>query len=82
MKNWVKLNLFYLGDSKKNRIFRAKRWNKRLEIITNKPIYTENYEEIGIVKEIFGPINLPFVSVRTHHKTQLNTNNNYYVKIH
>ena len=82
MKNWVKLSLFYLGDSKKNRIFRAKRWNKSLEKVTHKPIFTEKYEEIGIIKEIFGPINLPFISVKTHHKTQINSNSNYYVKIH
>jgi rRNA processing protein Gar1 len=81
LKNWVKLNLFYLGDSKKNCIFRAKRWNKNLEKITKKPIFTENYEEIGIIKEIFGPIKTPFISVKTHHKTQMNSNNNYYVKI-
>ncbi|TFG17635.1 MAG: hypothetical protein EU531_02720 [Promethearchaeota archaeon] len=81
MKNWIKLNLFYLGDSKKNRIFRAKRWNKSLEKITNKPIFTEKYEEIGIIKQIFGPINLPFISVKTQHKTQINPKDNYYIKL-
>ena len=81
MKNWVKLNLFYLGDSKKNRIFRARRWNKGLEKITNRPIFTESYEEIGIIKEIFGPINFPFISVKTQHKTQIIQNNMYYVKM-
>jgi rRNA processing protein Gar1 len=82
LKNWVKLSLFYLGDSKKNCIFRAKRWNKSLEKVTHKPIFTEEYEEIGIIKEIFGPINLPFISVKAHHKTQIKPNNNYYVKTH
>ena len=81
MKNWVKLNLFYLGDSKKNRIFRAKRWNKSLEKITHKHIFTEKYEEIGVIKEIFGPINLPFISVKAHHETQINPNESFYIKL-
>ncbi|MEJ2294487.1 MAG: hypothetical protein P8Y23_06915 [Candidatus Lokiarchaeota archaeon] len=82
MKNWVKLNLFYLGDSKKHQIFRAKRWNQNLEKVTNKPIFTEEYEEIGIIREIFGPINSPFISVKSSHKTQNNSTDNFYVKMH
>jgi rRNA processing protein Gar1 len=81
LKNWVKLNLFYLGESKKNRIFRVKRWNRDLEKIIHKKIFTEKYEEIGKIKEIFGPINLPFISVTTHHDSQIIPNGNFYVKM-
>lgn len=64
MQKFVNLNLYYLGKSKKHVIFRAKKWNKDLEKIVNKPILNEKYEEIGYVKEIFGPINLPFISLK------------------
>jgi len=64
-KNWVKLNLFYVGKSKKHQIFRAKQWNSNLEKILKQPVYNEKYEKIGHIKDIFGPINLPFISIKT-----------------
>lgn len=81
MKNWIKLNLFYLGESKKHQIFKAKRWNKSLEKILQKPVFNENYEEIGHIKEIFGPINLPFISVKALPNQQFNPNIKFYVKM-
>ncbi len=65
-KRWVKLNLFYVGQSaKKNQIFRVNHWNNNLERILKQPLYDENYKIIGIIKDIFGPINLPFISIKT-----------------
>jgi rRNA processing protein Gar1 len=81
LKNWVKLNLFYLGKSKKYQIFRAKQWNKALEKIVNKPLFTESYEEIGYIKEVFGPVDLPFISVKPTLNYQFSSQNKCYVKI-
>ena len=64
MPNWVKLNLFYLGKSKKHHIFRTKRWNKNLEKILHNTVFTEKYEEIGYIKEIIDVVEqsiLPFL---------------------
>jgi rRNA processing protein Gar1 len=81
LKGWVKLNLHYLGESKKHQIFRVKNWNKNLEKIYNKPIYNENYEELGNIKEIFGPIKLPFISIKTLPERELNPEKDFYVKL-
>ena len=81
MKNWVRLNLFYLGESKKHYIFRAKRWDKSLEKILYKSLYSESYEEIGSIKEIFGPITLPFISIKTASISNFNPENKFYVKM-
>ncbi|MCJ7647965.1 MAG: hypothetical protein MUP85_05085 [Candidatus Lokiarchaeota archaeon] len=81
MKNWVRLNLFYLGESKKHHIFRAKRWDKSLEKILYKSLYSESYEEIGSIKEIFGPITLPFISIKTSSISNFNPENNFYIKM-
>jgi len=81
LPNWVKLNLFYLGKSKKHQIFRAKRWDNSLEKILHQPIFTENYEEIGYIKEIFGPIKMPFVSVKTTSEKQFNLDGNLFTKM-
>ena len=65
--SFVKLeNLYYLGRSKKHEIFRSKNWNRDLEKVLKKPVYDENYEEIGRVKDIFGPVELPFISIKTN----------------
>jgi len=64
-KSWVKLNLFYIGKSKKHQIFRAKQWNTSLEKIFKQPIFNEKYEKVGVVKDIFGPINMPFISIKS-----------------
>ncbi len=81
MKSWVKLNLFYLGKSKKHQIFRAKKWNKGLEKILNKPVFTENYEQIGYIKEVFGPINSPFISIQAAREIKFRVEEKLYVKL-
>ena len=81
LKNWVKLNLFYLGESTKNKIFRATRWANVDTKIFRKIVYNENYETIGIIKEIFGPIKLPFVSIRTRPEIEFDPKSTLYVKI-
>lgn len=81
MRSWVKLNLFYLGKSKKHQIFRAKQWNKALEQVVNRPLFTESYEEMGIIKEIFGPVDLPFISVKATSKHEFGSQDKWYVKI-
>jgi rRNA processing protein Gar1 len=74
--------LFYLGKSSKSHlIFRAKKWDKNLEKISNKAIFTEQFLEIGIIKEIFGPITLPFISMKIVSKTDFNPNDNLYAKM-
>lgn len=66
MRNWVKLNLFHLGQSKKqHQIFRAKNWTDNLEKIFKKPVFNEKYEQIGQIKDIFGPKTMPFISIKT-----------------
>jgi len=80
-KNWVKLNLFYIGKSKKHQIFRAKQWNKSLERIFKQPVYNEKYEQIGNIKDIFGPINLPFISIKTLPNKLFEPNTKLYTKI-
>ena len=81
MQKYVKLNLFYLGKSKKHYIFRAKKWTKDLEKIINKAIYTEDFIEIGIIKEIFGPITIPFISMKIVPGTEFNPNDSLYAKM-
>ena len=81
MQKYVKLNLFYLGKSKKHHIFRAKKWTKDLEKITNKAIFTEDFKEIGFIKEIFGPITIPFISMNIIPETKFNPNDNLYAKM-
>ena len=81
MQKYIKLNLFYLGESKKHHIFRAKKWDKNLEKISSKAVFTEQFEEIGFIKEIFGPITLPFISMKIISKTVFNPNDNLYAKM-
>ena len=81
MKGWVKLSLFYIGKSKKHQIFRVKQWNRNFEKIYRKPVFNMNYEEIGYIKEIFGPISLPFISVKTLPNKEFSPDNELYVKV-
>jgi len=81
LQKYIKLSLHYLGESKKHYIFRAKRWDKNLEKISNKAVFTEQFEEIGFIKEIFGPISLPFISMKIASKTDLNPIDNLYAKM-
>ena len=80
-KNWVKLNLFYIGKSKKHQIFRAKQWNSNLEKILKQPVYNEKYEKIGHIKDIFGPINVPFISIKTLPNQLFDHNVKVYTKL-
>lgn len=82
MQKFIKLSLNYLGKSKKHYIFRARKtWDKNLEKISNKAVFTEEFVEIGFIKEIFGPINLPFISMKINPQTDFNPNNNLYAKM-
>ena len=81
MQKYIKLNLFYLGESKKHHIFRAKKWDKALEKISNKSVFTEQFEEIGFIKEIFGPIALPFISMKINSNKTFNPDDNLYAKM-
>jgi len=80
MRNWIKLNLFHIGTSKKrHQIFRAKKWNENLEKIFKKPVFNEKYEKVGDIKDIFGPKDLPFISIRVSEK--FNPNDELYTQI-
>ena len=81
MQKYIKLNLYYLGESKKHQIFRTRKWNESLEKITNRPVFTEEFDEIGKIKEIFGPVNLPFISMKISPKKEFNPNDNLYAKM-
>ncbi len=80
---YKKLEFFYIGQSKKHQIFRAKKWTRDLEKILKKPIFNENYDQIGHVKDIFGPIERPFISIKTSTNQEFNSNENInlYAKI-
>ena len=80
LKNWIKLNFSYLGESKKqHQIYRAKKWNKNLEKIFKKPIYNEKYEQVGQIKDIFGPEKMPFISMKATGK--FNPSDELYTKV-
>jgi rRNA processing protein Gar1 len=72
--------LYYLGKSKKHQIFRTRTWNKTLEKITNRAVFTEEFEEIGKIIEIFGPEELPFISMKSS-KKEFKPDNNLYAKM-
>jgi rRNA processing protein Gar1 len=80
-RNWVKLNLFYIGKSKKHQIFRAKQWNRNLEKVFRQPVYNEKYEKVGYVKDIFGPIDFPFISIKALPDQHFDTNLKVYTKL-
>ena len=81
-KNWVKLNLFYIGQSsKKHQIFRAKQWDKKLEHIIKKSVYNEKYEKVGFIKDVFGPVELPFISIKAISSQPINPNDKFFTKI-
>ena len=76
------MNLFYLGESsKKHKIFRTRAWNKALEKITNKSVFTEEFEQIGKIMEIFGPEELPFISMKISPKKEFKPDDNLYAKM-
>ncbi|TXT59323.1 MAG: H/ACA RNA-protein complex component Gar1 [Promethearchaeota archaeon] len=89
--NWVKLNLYYIGFSAKQHIiFRSPQWTSEHEKIVNtlirKPLFTQEYKKYGVIKDIFGPISSPFISVKTKPDQEklINDkaiNNQFYVKM-
>lgn len=82
MKNWVKLNLIYVGQSTKNHhIFRAKQWNNKLEQIIKKSIYNEKYVKVAYVRDVFGPIKLPFISIKALPNQLFNPNDKFFTRI-
>ncbi len=81
MQKYIKLNLYYLGESKKHHIFRTRKWNKSLEKITNRFVFTEEFDEIGKIIEIFGPEELPFISMKISPKKEFKQDDNLYAKM-
>jgi rRNA processing protein Gar1 len=81
-KNWIKLNLFYIGQSnKKHQIFRANQWNNNLERIFKQPVFNEKYQKMGFIKDIIGPIDSPFISIKVLPNAPFNPNDKLFVKI-
>lgn len=64
---WIKLNLNFIGTSKKNQIFRSRGFKKGQFNIYS-PVFDKKMNMIGHIKDIFGPVDMPFVSI------QLDTN--------
>jgi len=60
--NWINLNLKYIGPSKKSEIFRAKKF-KEGHFGINSPVFNKELNKIGVIKDIFGPVESPFVSI-------------------
>ena len=81
MKNWVNLNLLYVGKSKKHYIFRAKHWDTKLERLFKSIVFDEKYQNIGYINDIFGPINSPFVSIKVSSRQEFNPNGKLYSKL-
>ena len=46
-----------------------------------KSVYNVNYEEIGRVKDIFGPFDLPFISIKTVSDQEFEKNSNFYIRL-
>lgn len=67
-------------SNKDHSIFRAIKWNKSLEKIIKKPLFTQEYKKIGFIIDIFGPVDTPFISVKPTQTHELSPNNKYYVK--
>lgn len=81
LTDWVKLSLLYIGSSKKHEIFRAKKWNRSFEKIIKKPVFDVKYRELGKIKDIFGPVDLPFISIKTGSSQEFEKNSYLYVKL-
>ena len=82
MKGWVRIDFYYYGKSKKHEIFRAKKWDKVKDVrIFRKPVYNQKYEKVGYVKEIFGPVRLPFISIKIEPEKEFNPKSVLYVKV-
>ncbi len=80
LNKWVKLNFSYLGESKKKHcIFRARTWNKNQNKILKKSVYNETYTKVGFIKDIFGPITKPFISIKS--LETFNPNDPLYTKL-
>ncbi len=71
----------YLGESAKgHQIFRAIKWNQNLEKVIKRPLFNQAYQKIGIILDVFGPVDRPFISVRKQQKSEISSDNQYYVK--
>ncbi len=80
-----------MGFSTKNHaIFRAPQWNaenkKDIQNFIKKPIYNQEYKKFGVIKDIFGPISSPFISVKANPDQitliqKIELSNNYYIKL-
>lgn len=82
MKNWIKFDLYYLGrTSQKHEIFRAQNWNPSLEQIFKKPLFNEEYDKVGQVRDIFGPVHAPFISMKCNSPQKFTTINTLYAQI-
>ncbi len=81
-KNWVKLNLQYIGQTnKKHQIFRARKWNTDLEKILKKPVFNESYQLIGKIFDLMGPVKNPFISIKTLPNHIFNPEEKYFAKV-
>ena len=72
--------MIFQGQSKKHAIFRAKSWKKELERVLKKPIFSEKYERIGKIHDIFGPVKIPFISINIE-KENFDPHGSFYVKL-
>lgn len=69
---WFKLNYIPIGRSSKGHIIiRSKKWNEENEKIFKRPVFNENYNKIGFIKDIFGPVNSPFISIKYTSKKEV-----------
>lgn len=60
---WLKLNINYIGASKKSQIFRSKKFQEG-QYTFNYPVYDKKMNKIGRIKDIFGPVVMPYISVQ------------------
>ena len=82
LKNFLKLDfLFYIGQSKKHHIYRAKRFDPSLEKIFKRVVLNQNYEKVGQIKDLFGPVSSPFISIKTFPEKAFDPKDTLYVKL-
>ena len=66
---WIKLNFNFIGTSKKNQIFRLRSFKKGQYNIYS-PVFDKKMNLIGQIKDIFGPIDMPFASIQLDKNTK------------
>lgn len=62
--DWINLNVQYIGPSKKNYIFRAPKFTLG-QFNINGPVFDKELNKIGKIKDIFGPVQRPYISIQT-----------------